>query len=388
MRLFLTAAALAIFAIGCTSAPKYKANTRDRVSVMTFNVENLFDTKDDPDKNDEAFLPVSMKRNEIYRNKCLAQNLKYKDSHDQDEDPGSKGIGMQTFRVDECLAKNYDEKIVKRKFERLADVVKQVSNGRGPDILLLQELENIDILTRWRDTSLKGMGYKTLILIEGPDERGIDTALLSRLDQVGEAKLHTIDFRAKEPDISPDDLRPTRGILESHLRLPNGETLAVFTIHFPSQGASTLHRRAAVKTLLDAVKQVPKGTRVIAGGDFNITSTEEWKKKYFRDLISKEMVVSHMVGCTDCPGSTYYKYDDTWSFFDVLLFDKSMLEPSSTWQLDRDSIHLVTSSVYQTDYDGTPAKFRSGRGTVGVSDHWPVYAEIYIPPALNVGVNQ
>ncbi|NJL25331.1 MAG: hypothetical protein HC902_09225 [Calothrix sp. SM1_5_4] len=44
--------------------------------------------------------------------------------------------------------------------------------------------------------------------------------------------------------------------------------------------------------------------------------------------------------------------------------------------MNADSIRIVNSSVYQTDFAGRPAKFRTGHGSVGVSDHWPMYAEL------------
>ncbi|MEA3446534.1 MAG: hypothetical protein U9R19_17600 [Bacteroidota bacterium] len=51
---------LAIFLlINACSSPKQTNGSQDRgkVRVMFYNVENLFDTYDDPEKNDEEFLP-------------------------------------------------------------------------------------------------------------------------------------------------------------------------------------------------------------------------------------------------------------------------------------------------------------------------------------------
>ena len=39
-------------------------------SAMTFNTQNLFDTLDDPKKNDKAYLPIELKQSEKHINSC------------------------------------------------------------------------------------------------------------------------------------------------------------------------------------------------------------------------------------------------------------------------------------------------------------------------------
>jgi Endonuclease/Exonuclease/phosphatase family len=65
---------------GCKMASKQSGESASApsavptVSVMTFNVENLFDTEDDPDRNDESFLPKDVKdASPLIRNRCLVQ---------------------------------------------------------------------------------------------------------------------------------------------------------------------------------------------------------------------------------------------------------------------------------------------------------------------------
>ena len=40
------------------------------ISIMTFNVENLFDNMDDAGKKDETYLPKEMKTNQLHIEKC------------------------------------------------------------------------------------------------------------------------------------------------------------------------------------------------------------------------------------------------------------------------------------------------------------------------------
>ena len=66
--LTLLAAITALFA--CTPAPTPDAVTQDAVTIMTFNVENLFDAADDPQKDDRDYLPLAAKQNEAHRAAC------------------------------------------------------------------------------------------------------------------------------------------------------------------------------------------------------------------------------------------------------------------------------------------------------------------------------
>lgn len=358
---------LAAFLIlaGCVSAPKSPVDPNTTVSILTLNAENLFDTDHDIDRNDEAFLPLTAKQSVVVKNKCYVQN-------------------DTAYRQQECLYKDWSPKILQRKFERLTALLEQINDGRGPDILILQEIENLHVLQMWRDNYLQKMNYQTISLIEGPDKRGIDTALMSRLPAVTQAKLHLLDY-SKEPSIKQEDIRPTRGILENRLRLPNGDQIAVFSVHFPSQGAETIHRKVGLETLMDVTSKVEPGVAVVVGGDFNITAKEDAKQKYYEDLVSKKFTVSHLVGCQDCAGSTYWHEDRTWSFFDVLLFSKEFTEKPYGWRLDPATIRLANKSKYQINRYGSPAKFGSGKGSVGVTDHFPMYAEIKIVPLKTAG---
>ncbi len=62
-------ALLSLAACSKNESPAADANTQTArpttatsVTIMTFNVENLFDTIDDPGKDDKAFLPIATKK--------------------------------------------------------------------------------------------------------------------------------------------------------------------------------------------------------------------------------------------------------------------------------------------------------------------------------------
>jgi endonuclease/exonuclease/phosphatase family metal-dependent hydrolase len=341
----------------CTSLPKKVATTSaDHVSVMTYNVENLFDTEDDPLKEDETFLPGDVKESAYYKNKCRVQANTYGQAR-------------------ECLSNDWSDRILDRKLHRLSDVVSQVEDGYGPDILIVEEVESQAVLDLWRQKHMPQMGYQSLAYVKGPDVRGINPAIMSRLPMIDAPKLHEISF-----DTIETNARPSRGILEAHFRLPDGETLTVFAVHLPSQGAPTPFRRVALQTLMDEALRQPPDARILIGGDFNISAKEEYKEHLLAKDAAPHFLISHDVGCDKCAGTIYYPKDQTWSFFDILMFSKNFSDGKSPWQLSRESIHIVNTSLYQTNSFGTPARFGNGRASVGVSDHWPMYAELRFTP--------
>ena len=91
-------------------------------SVMAFNVENMFDNFDDPNKEDETYLPVSMKTSQIHIKNC--NKLRY-----------------QRWR-DDCLEMDWNDEVIDYKLNATAEVI--LSYGtHGPDIIGFQEIENI-----------------------------------------------------------------------------------------------------------------------------------------------------------------------------------------------------------------------------------------------------
>lgn len=343
-------------------------NSSDKVSIMTFNVENLFDNIDDPGKDDKAYLPISKKKSRQHIKEC-------------------KKISVYPWRKD-CLDKDWSDKNLRKKMQRLAAVIKQINHGQGPDILLLQEVENMRVLEIFRKTYLQASEYNKSILIEGKDNRGIDTAILTRLELAGKPKLHQVPYKAEGSILKSHKLTNTRGVLEAPLRLPNGDTLHVYSLHFHSAGKPTYTRVQASEYLNTLLDRVPKGHYAIAGGDFNINRGENDIAKIYEKTLSPKWHVSHLVGCKKCRGSNYYHKKRQWSFLDAILFSREEFDPEneSGWVLNPKSIRIANKSEYQINRFGSPARFDANKGS-GVSDHWPIYAEIINLQKKNLSYN-
>ncbi|SMF21018.1 endonuclease/exonuclease/phosphatase family protein [Pseudobacteriovorax antillogorgiicola] len=307
------------------------------VSIMSFNVENLFDTKHDEGKNDWDYLPRVLKTTAEHRKRCE-----------------SKRGWSKNF----CLNVSWDESGLRKKMRQLAQVVLSVESGKGPDLLILQEVENLAVLKRWNQDYLKAAGYQSVVLLEGPDLRGIDVAMLSRLPLKGEAKAHPVKF------VKANLNRPTRPILEARFQLPDGTTLAAFGVHFPSPFNPFLARQEAFQILERISNQVIADVETaIAAGDFNVNAGED--SRFYRQLAHPSFTVSHLFGCMTCLGTKYYKPKDTWSFFDAILLHKK-----SQWQIRPGSVEVIQHPSH-VQKSGSPFRYRYEDG-LGVSDHFPI----------------
>ncbi|MDZ7644701.1 MAG: endonuclease/exonuclease/phosphatase family protein [Woeseiaceae bacterium] len=260
-----------------------------------------------------------------------------------------------------------------RKLAIVADAILQVGNGRGPDVLALQEVENVRILERLRRDHLKAAGYREPVLIEGNDARGIDVAFLTRLPLAAPPALHPIAFDDDVPAVRVAD---TRGILEAVFRLPDGQLLTGYAVHFPAPFHPTAMRVAAYRALNALLAGLPPARPAFAAGDFNTTSAEDRREHLLQRLVRPDWVVAHELGCgADCRGTSYYARDDSWSFLDMLLWSPARRGADATWAIRADSVRLVNEHPGQRRDDGTPARFEPAGGP-GVSDHWPLMMTI------------
>jgi endonuclease/exonuclease/phosphatase family metal-dependent hydrolase len=124
------------------------------------------------------------------------------------------------------------------------------------DVLAVQEVENLDVLKRFRNDRLKNLKYTFAMLVDGNDPRQIDVAVLSRFPIVA-ARSHQ-DLR------DGNSFLFSRDCLELDVQV-NGKTLTLFVNHLksmldknnPSQGrkntrAKRVKQAAEVKKIVEA----------------------------------------------------------------------------------------------------------------------------------------
>ena len=327
----------------------HEARDDGAVIVMAFNVQNLFDNTDDPGKDDKAYLPLGAKQSDTHIDAC-------------------NEIEVESWR-DECLYLDWSDAALDFKLGVLATTIRQVSDGRGADIIALQEVENVDVLERLRTKHLADLGYLPAVLLEGTDTRGIDVAFLSKLPLIGDPVLHPLDL----PDF-PDRQGDTRGVLQADFRLADGSVLTGFSVHFPAPFHPTPMRVAAYEHLNRLRDALPDHHHVFAAGDFNTTRSEDEREGLLDRFARPAWTLAHDVGCRDCPGTHYYSRGDSWSFLDMILFSPARGE-KTTARIRADSVAIANENPAQVSEAGTPERHRSASRT-GVSDHWPMIATI------------
>ncbi len=352
MKLFNLLPGLFFIFIGCSSnssgtVAKTSLQKSSQVSIMTFNVENLFDTRHDKGKSDYTFLPLSQKKGKKHIDSC-------------------RRISRKKWR-DQCLYWDWSEKVLAHKLKRIAGSIRQVAGGEGPDIIVFQEVENIQILERLRLQELKGLGYKKSILIEGTDIRGIDVAFMSKLETKGPPSLTHVPYK----NISSRRKKDTRGILQQTFILPGGELITGFAAHFPAPFHPYPLRIESYKFLNQLKKNLPKNRLTFAAGDFNTPTAENRKHKILDKYVKSEWLVAHEEGCSSCPGTNYYAPKKSWSFLDMILLSKEFANKSKGWQLSK--VFLANNYKEQKSSKGRPNSFKVQNNNVyGVSDHWPL----------------
>ncbi|MDH3266319.1 MAG: endonuclease/exonuclease/phosphatase family protein, partial [Gammaproteobacteria bacterium] len=267
---FLTLSAL-LLAAACAPAGNHDVATSQAgagVTIMTFNVENLFDNMDDPDKDDKAYLPLAAKQSPAHIAACNT-------------------IPVDSWRA-ECLELDWSDDAINHKLSVIAAAIQQVNNGRGADIIALQEVENLAILERLRTQYLAGSNYLPAVLVEGTDLRGIDVAFLSRLPLVGAPVLHPLLL-----EDYPDRAGDTRGVLEATFELPDGALLTGYSVHFPAPFHPTAMRALAYEHLNNLRAQLPADRNVFAAGDFNTSSTEDARENMLERFVRPFWTVSN-----------------------------------------------------------------------------------------------
>jgi len=353
-------ATLLLSSIAFASGPN--APSTSTVKVMAYNVENLFDLSHDEGKEDWAYLPLSSKGTAEHRAAC------------------SK-VSNPFFR-NECLNLDWNREVLNAKIENIANVISTSFEGAGPDILILQEVENFAALEELQKRGLRNKGYKEIILIEGPDKRGIDVAILSKLPLIA-AQSHTVELPRKEDG---SDAHPTRGILEATFKV-GSKKLTVYANHWPSQSNPTANRVAAAQTLSDAAKAATaRGEAVIALGDFNSLLAEingpvgAVLKQEFIDGI--EYRLENVAGKTKMPGSHWYR--GSWSFLDRFYVTQESERLGLKVKWDSLDVHAPDFALRVNEYrrrDGTiertfiPYRFDAKQKN-GFADHLPVVVEI------------
>jgi endonuclease/exonuclease/phosphatase family metal-dependent hydrolase len=307
------------------------------LSMMQYNVENLFDTKFDQGTEDYTYLPLVVKRS-------LPGHQEY--------------CSKQERGREECINLDWTDAKLIKKVQNIGRVIKAFDKtGSGPDVVVMQEVENIDVLKLLVAKGLAGAGYQYVSLIEGDDTRGIDVGLISKYPIVN-SKHHSVFVNGQKLD--------TRGILEVTLNV-NTKTVVLFVNHWPSQN-NPVESRIASAQLLEKISGAKAADLIIAAGDFNTLSSDRPAPFESMRSFTDTETLARIEGVRLPPGTHFYR--GQWTSLDhIFIHKKSLINADlSTFSI----IHHDFIMIRDPKGSGLiPYRFSHQTGE-GFSDHLPV----------------
>lgn len=309
--------------------------------VGFYNLENLFDTCHDAGHNDYQYLPDGQYK---------WNGLKY--TH---------------------------------KLRNMARVLAEMGTDRLPGVgcamIGVSEVENAKCLQDLCDQEpLRQRGFK-FAHIEGPDQRGVDCALLynPRFFQVRDVKL--IPYIYIRPE---DSLRATRGFLTVSGMLA-GEHVAVIVNHLPSRFAGSFYREEGgrqIRMVKDSLLREDPNVKIFIMGDMN---DDPHDKSMAEALGAKRKMKDVEKGGLWNPwwdvlasGTGTLQYDGRWNLFDQIIVSESLLDKKG--QKDYSTLKYFNHQIFRRDYlfqkegkyKGNTLRTHAGGAWLdGYSDHLP-----------------
>lgn len=327
--------------LSCLSATAQKKDYKTAV-ISFYNLENLYDTVDNPITNDEEFLPIGVR--------------------------------------------NYNTPVYLDKLNKLATVISQIGkevNADGPAILGVAEVENDTVLKDLvHHKLLEKRNYK-IVHYDSRDIRGVDVGLLYN------PKYFTVDASDKlfvQLPGGSKDAYFTRDILWVKGKL-DGETVHIYVNHWPSRSGgeqrSAPARQAAAavcKHHIDSIAKLEPNARIIIMGDLN----DDPINASVADVLgAKGKQKDVRPGGLFNPWTELYRkgigtlaYQDAWGLFDQIIISQPFLDKEQA------GFFFYQQHIFQREfmvenkgrYKGYPMRTWDGnsyRG--GYSDHFPTY---------------
>ncbi|NOX19458.1 MAG: hypothetical protein GXO87_14415 [Chlorobi bacterium] len=313
--------------------------------AANWNLENLFDTVDDPKTRDEEFTPEGKK--------------------------------------------DWTQARLNKKLYNLSRVIRYMNDVRGPDLLGVEEVEHAALLKELIYTYFCDKNYG-LVYFESPDFRGIDVGLIYNKDKftVIESKSHKVNI---------GENRTTRLILEAKLRhYKSGEEFYVFVNHWPSRRGgekkSESKRMAAAQVLKDRLTEINKtepGANVIIIGDFNDVPKNASVKKILNaqkftcgdSLTAPAGEMFNLTYKIFDEGKGTYLYKQNWNMLDQMIISQTLADGKGIDYICN-TIEIVKPEFIQTKrgkYKGAIFPTYGGwKYLGGFSDHYPIGAKFII----------
>lgn len=308
--------------------------------VGFYNLENLFDTLDTPEKHDTEFTPS-----------------------------GSKA---------------YNTRIYTDKLSKLDKVISQIGTNLSPDglaVLGVCEVENRSVLEDL--VKQKGISARDYQIVhhETNDFRGIDNALL-----YNPKYFKLIDSRAIEvelPEVNGEK-RYTRDILHVSGIL-SGEKVHILVNHWPSRSGgekkSAPKRAEAAKTcrkIVDEIYAEDDEAQIIVMGDlnddpYNKSVTRHLRAKYDKSYVAENDLYNPYYDIHKNGDGTLC-YRGNWNLFDQIIVSEDLMNEDGFFFKKAYVFKKNWMFTKEGQYKGYPLRTFGGSEYLGgYSDHFPTY---------------
>ena len=320
------------------------AHAQKRYSVYGigfYNLENLFDTCHDAGKNDYEYLP----------------------------DGTNKWTGLK-----------YSHKL-----KNMAKVLSEMGTDWLPNVgcaaIGVSEVENAKCLTDLcNQAPLKARNFK-FVHIEGPDQRGVDCALVYNPSLFRVRSQELVPYIYKLPK---DAGRATRGFLVVNGVL-GGENLTIIVCHLPSRGAESFYREEGgrqVRELKERLQKQDPNLKIIIMGDMNDDPQDKsmavslGAKRKIKDVPKNGLYNPWWDVLASGKGTL--QYDGKWNLFDQIILSQNLLHQEGA--SDYGTLKLRKHEIFRRDYlfqkegkyKGNALRTHAGGAWLdGYSDHLP-----------------
>ncbi|MEO1516335.1 MAG: endonuclease/exonuclease/phosphatase family protein [Bacteroidota bacterium] len=342
--LFAICGCLLLGCAACNSSKLAGKQANDANQRLAFyNVENLFDTQDDPVTFDEEFTPDSKKK-----------------------------WSSERFQ------------------SKLDNLCRVVEGMEFPAILGLCEVENAQVVKDFIEkTALSKYQYQ-YAHFDSPDKRGIDVALLyqSKLFQVLHSEAIPIQFPeeviAKEPDYTTRDILYVRGIYQKV------DTLHLFVNHWPSRRGGLkasepkrLYVAGELRKRVDQLFSENSASKIIVMGDMN---DEPENNSVLTQLQAARTPgppsrIDYLYNCSaqlDYQGKGSYNYRGNWNMLDQIIVSGALIRKGASLRASDMQTYRQDWMMYTDPKHGQrPSRTYGGPNYYGgFSDHLPVFIEL------------
>lgn len=311
-------------------------------AIGFYNLENLFDTEHDEGHNDYEYLPEG-------RNKWTEMKYQHK-----------------LRNMSRVLSEMGTDKLP---YGCAAIGVSEVENARCMADLCAQE-------------PLKARNYQ-FCHVEGPDQRGVDCALIYNPSQftVRDVKLVPYIYKEQE-DIEKG--RATRGFLVVSGTLAD-EHVTIIVNHLPSRGATSYYRELGgeqIRAVKDSLQKDDPDVKLIIMGDMNddpkdaSMSVALGARREMKDV--EEGGLYNPFWKIHDSGTGTLTYNNSWNLFDQIILSRNLLDIEG--KKEYKSLTFFQPQIFRRDYlfqqegkykGNTLRTHAGGVWLDGYSDHLP-----------------